>query len=200
MLARQQPHALQLQSQANFPLRSLPLNLQVLGTKLNRSLIPKNAQPTNYRLSFITQIAMMSKCFPLMHIADMHFHKRNVHARKRVSNRYTGMCKRAWVNNDSFGAVEARFVDSVDNCAFPVGLEVGEGCRVGCALGLRRRGYVGEGGGAVDCWFTCSWVDVFSICLLKGTWSKIPSRFKLGPLIMRIDFAMFGIRLFDMRT
>jgi hypothetical protein len=51
------------------------LNLQMLNTKLNRSLIPKNTQPANDSLGFITQIAMMSKRLALVHISYMHFDK-----------------------------------------------------------------------------------------------------------------------------
>lgn len=98
----------------------------MLQTEFYGSLVPKDAQSANHGFSLIIQVAMMPERFALMDIADMNLDEGNIHTRKSISNCDTRMCEGTWVNDDSFDLVYPRLVDAVDNCAFPVGLEVRE--------------------------------------------------------------------------
>jgi hypothetical protein len=91
----------------------------MLRHKLNSSFIPKRSHSSYYRLSLITQIAMMSERLPFMHIRDMNLHKRYVYSCQRVSQSNAGMCEGAWIDDNGVD-VPAGFMYAVDYGAFPI--------------------------------------------------------------------------------
>jgi len=93
---------------------------------LNSSFVAKSSQTCNHSLSLVTQITMMSKRLPLMHICDMDLEEGYIHASQRISQGYTGMGEGTWIDDYSVD-VTAGFVDAIDQGAFPVRLEVVEG-------------------------------------------------------------------------
>lgn len=48
--------------------------------KLYRCFVPVCAKSTYYGLGFVTEIAVVPKRFPSVHVADVHFHERYFHA------------------------------------------------------------------------------------------------------------------------
>ena len=65
----------------------------------------------------------MAERFARVHIRNMHFHKRNAHARERIANRHAGVGERARVDDNPVG-VAARRLDGVHNRAFVVALKM----------------------------------------------------------------------------
>ena len=66
---------------------------------------------------------MMAERLARVHIGNMHFHKRNAHARERIANRHAGVSKRACVDDNPVG-VAARRLDGVHNHALVVALKM----------------------------------------------------------------------------
>ena len=91
----------------------------------------------------------MPERLPGMHIADMDLHKRNRNPQQRIPDRDAGVREGGGVDDDTRGAVVAGGVQTVDDVAFVVGLEVREGDVESGGAGGEGGDDVWEGGGAV---------------------------------------------------
>ena len=115
-----------------------PSRLDMPRSIFNRSFISIRSQTTDNRFCLVAQIAMMSKCFALVDVADVNFDKGNVHAHQSISQADARMrqCSRVDYNGIN---IAARFVNAIDQDPFVVGLGMRKGDRKACAL--RRRSF-----------------------------------------------------------
>jgi len=95
----------------------------------------------------------VSESFSGMHVADVHFYKRYVHPRQRISDCDRSMGEGSRIYDDSIDLFSARIMDSIDYGTFVVGLEMGyfnpqrRRTLAHCTFDLWKSG------GAIDLWF-----------------------------------------------
>lgn len=127
------PHVSFIRFQALAPMlsrRSVPANtllwpiVECPRPPFQCSNVAIHSQTGDNRLGLVTQIAVMAKRFPCMHVADVQLDEWYIHAQQCVSDGHRGVRIGSRIDDDAMHTARTGFMDAVDDGAFVVGLEV----------------------------------------------------------------------------
>jgi hypothetical protein len=114
---------------------------EILECILNRCSISIDSKSTNDCFCFVAEVADMAKGFSLVYIGNVYLDERRVDSSQCISQCDTGVCECAWIDNDGIH-IASGFVDSINDGALPIRLEMTELDSLGSALLVCRRDYV----------------------------------------------------------
>src|SRR5688572_12584854 len=99
---------------------------QVVSRGAQRQLITERTESRDRADGDIGEIRVMAEGLPRMHVAQMHFDERNLHAQQRVAQRHAGVRERRRIEDDAGHVRSRRLVNASDQLRFGVALEIRE--------------------------------------------------------------------------
>lgn len=99
------------------------VRLQFLGDEVDGCRVTKNAESTDDADCLVAQEAAVPELFSGVDVANVNLQEWDRNTCEGIAKSHARVCETAWVDDDKL-SLSAGIVDSVDNGAFMVGLEI----------------------------------------------------------------------------